>query len=422
MRQNLWRDTSEERFSANLLIGDKSADLVVIGGGFTGTSAALHAAELGLNVCLLEAHEIAHGGSGRNVGLVNAGQWLLPSEIESRLGVAEGKKLNSALANTPDLVFSLIEKHDIDCGAVRNGTLYCANTSAAVGKLKLRQEEYRQLGCDIRVLNKEETAERTGSKVYHGSLFDPGAGTINPLAYCRGLARAAANLGVDIHERSMVTAIKRTGKDWIVRTTRGAVKAKSIVLATNSYHLHAKGIRAPSFLPMFYFQMATEPLSEHQLEVILPQMEGCWDDGLIMTSFRRDTEGRLVIGSMGDLSHFGSKIHKEWARRKLNSLFPELGEVNFDHAWSGRIAVSRDNIPKIERLGETGWSAFGYSGRGIGPGTYFGKCIAAVIAGDSLDVLPLKPIEKNSHHLVTAQKVFYETGAAIYHFASNRMN
>lgn len=421
MERILWRDTSKERFESGAFVGRKAVDLVIIGGGYTGASTALHAAECGLRVCLLESDEIGHGGSGRNVGLVNAGQWLLPSSIESRLGIEEGRKFNAALATSPDLVFSLIEKYDIACTAVRNGTLYCANSIAALGKLKTRQQEYGQMGYEVEVIDDDEIAKRTGSEAFHGALFDPRAGTINPLAFCRGLARAAASLGADVHEKSRVKSVEKEGSVWIVKTDRGSVKANSLVLATNGYHRSVGGIHSPSYLPMIFFQMATEPLSSEQLELILPRREGCWDNALIMTSFRRDADGRLIIGSIGDLNHFGAKAHRDWARRKLTSIYPQLGDVSLNHAWSGRIAVTTDRTPKIERFGETGWSVFGYSGRGIGTGAYFGKCLAAVIAGSSHDVLPLKPIQKHTHHLVTAQKVFYETGATLYHFASNRV-
>ena len=396
------------------------ADLVIIGGGYTGCSAALHAAERGASVCLLEAHRIGYGGSGRNVGLVNAGQWLSPDTIEKQMGKIAGVRFNSALMTTPDLVFSLIEKYGIECDLVRKGTLHCAHSSAGLADIKNRFRQYRKRGAPVTLIEKDELMYRTGTSSYLGALHDSRAGTIQPFAYCQGLARAAQSAGAVLYEKSPATNITRDGNDWIVHTTSGLVRAGALLLATNAYHQNADGAPSPHFVPVHYFQLATKPLRKSQLEVILPNGEGCWDTATIMSSFRLDSTGRLIVGGIGGLEHPGSGIHRNWARRKLAKLFPQLVKQSIAYSWSGRIAMTSDHIPKILRLGDQAFCIFGYSGRGIGPGTYFGSCVARVLTGESEECLPMTPVDEHSEHFVAVKHFIYEAGATLFHFAMGR--
>lgn len=397
--------------------GETTADLVVVGGGFTGCTAALQAAELGMKVCLLEAESIGQGGSGRNVGLVNAGLWTPPDEVLKLMGEEDGKRLNVALANGPDLVFSRIEKHQIRCEAIRNGTLHCADSADGLKDIHERFRQHQQRGAPVTLLNAAQTRERTGSPVFHGALHDARAGTIQPLAYCMGLARAAQQAGAAIHTNSPVTRILRGNRRWQVETARGFVTSKALLVATNAYHRGIAGMRRPAFIPMHYFQMATAPLEIHQGSTVLPNAEGCWDTAMVMSSFRRDERGRLIIGGVGSLEHPGASVHQNWARRTLRRLFPPLADVRLEQAWSGRIAMTSDHLPKIVRLGPNALMAFGYSGRGIAPGTVFGTCIAAALAAKDETLLPVRPIDKHGETQPWLKAAYYETGAFLTHLA-----
>jgi len=418
--RNLWRQSATMRFSAAPLSADVTADLVIVGGGFTGCSAALEAADAGLSVCLLEAETIGHGGSGRNVGLVNAGLWTPPDTVEATLGHEAGAKLNAALAEAPDAVFRLIETHDIACEATRGGTLHCAHAASGLKDLQNRHNQQLARGGPTKLISAAETAERTGSPEFHGALFDPRAGTIQPLDYCRGLALSAAAKGATLHEQSAVTAISRTANDWIVTTRNGKVTAKALVLATNAYAPNLPTVAQPDFVPVHYFQMATRPLPAETLATILPGGEGCWDTALIMSSFRKDEAGRLIIGSIGALDHLGAGLHLKWAARKLATLFPSLAGEPFAHVWFGRIAMTSDHLPKILHLGDNGYAVFGYSGRGIGPGTVFGLAIAKAIQTGDETHLPLSPLKSYQETFAPAQAAFYETGASLTHLIDAR--
>ena len=416
--QNLWHHTARADLATSPLEAQAVADLVIIGGGFTGCSAALHAAEQGANVRLLEAETIGHGGSGRNVGLVNAGLWMPPDAVEAKLGAAAGARLNAALAAAPELVFALIGRHGIDCEATRAGTLHCAHSAAGLADLEARFRQHVARGAPVSLLDAAATQARTGTAAYHGALFDPRAATIQPLAYCRGLARAAQAAGALLHERSPVRDIERDGADWLVRTPGGSVRARGLLLATNAYHQGAAGVAAPVYVPVHYFQAATRPLSASSLAAILPGREGCWDTAAVMSSFRLDAAGRFLIGGMGALDHPGSVAHKRWAARKIAALFTQIAGEALDYFWFGRIAMTSDHLPKILRLGDRAFSIFGYSGRGIGPGTVFGKALAGVLLGSAEADLPLAPIDSYTERFTQLKRIAFEAGATVAHLVT----
>ncbi|WP_170366726.1 NAD(P)/FAD-dependent oxidoreductase [Ruegeria arenilitoris] len=417
---SLWTKTSRERVDAPPLTGPVTVDLAVIGGGYTGCSAALHAAQAGASVCLLESLEIGHGGSGRNVGLANAGLWLPPAEIRAHLGRAAGDRLITLLAQAPAEVFRLIRDHAIDCEPVQAGTLHLAHSPKGLRDLQTRHQQLSADGAPVELLSAQETARRTGSEAFHGAIFDPRAGTIQPLAYVQGLARAARQAGAAIHANSPVQALHHDGEVWHLNTPQGTVRAKALIQATNAYHAGLPDTRQ-DYVPVYYFQYATDPLPEEIRATLLPGGEGCWDTGLIMTSFRMDQAGRLVIGAMGDLGHAGSFAHRGWITRKLAQIFPALAGQPLKDGWHGRIAMTSDHIPKLVQIGPNALSAHGYSGRGIGPGTVFGRMMAdSLLAGDPAR-LPLPPLPEHIESWTGLRRAFFETGAALTHLIKARV-
>jgi len=422
---NLWTDSNGERPCAPELDQNAEADLVIIGGGFTGCAAALQAAEAGARVVLLEAERIGHGGSGRNVGLVNAGLWTPPEEITARLGDGAARRLNSLLATAPEAVFRLIEAHGIACEPVRNGTLHCAHAPRGFGDLQTRHRQLRAIGAPVELLDGAAARARVGSARVHGALFDPRAGTIQPLAYACGLARAAEQAGARIAQHSPAVQVARDGAGWRVTTPKAHVRAGALLLAQNAYAQSDLHLSRQDFVPVDFFQVATAPLSAAQRDGILPGGEGCWDTAQVMASYRLDQAGRLIIGGIGSLQTPGSRVHRGWARRKLAEMFPQAAAAEITHAWCGRIAMTADHLPKIVRFGSAqggpaGLACFGYSGRGIGPGTLFGQAAAqALLLGDTSG-LPLVPVASHAEPLRRAKQGFYEVGALLVHLAGAR--
>ncbi|NVO54237.1 FAD-binding oxidoreductase [Rhodobacteraceae bacterium B1Z28] len=417
---SLWQDTCRERLSAAPLTADLTVDLAVIGGGYTGCSAALTAAQAGVSVCLLEGQEIGHGGSGRNVGLVNAGLWLPPAEIRSHLGQTVGNRLIDLLGKAPSDVFALIAEHGIECEPIRNGTLHCAHSKSGFRDLQTRHSQLSASGAPVELLPPEVTGARTGSGAFHGALLDPRAGTIQPLAYAVGLARAASDAGAQIFVQSPVQAMRHQNGQWELTTPGGKVRAKAVVQATNAYH-HGLQDTAPAYVPVYYFQYATAPLSHNLRACILPDGEGCWDTGLIMTSFRLDQDGRMIIGGMGDLGHVGRAAHSAWVRRKLAALYPQLADQPLVQGWHGRIAMTSDHIPKITEIGPNALSAHGFSGRGIGPGTVFGRLMAESLLSEDPSCLPVPPVPDHRESWTGLRRAYFETGAALTHFIKARI-
>jgi glycine/D-amino acid oxidase-like deaminating enzyme len=416
----LWRASSAEAFEAAPLDANRDVDLAIVGGGYTGLSAALEAAGQGASVTLLEAETVGYGGSGRNVGLVNAGLWLPPDDLCRTLGDAAGEHLNAVLAAAPDLVFSLIAEHAIACEGTRHGTLHLAHAGRGVDQLRERLGQMQARGAPVRLLDAEEVAARTGTDAFHAALFDPRAGTIQPLAYARGLARAAEAAGARLHEHSPVTGVEHRDGHWRVTTAQGTLRADRLLMATNAYHAATPPLHLPEMPVVQFYQLATEPLGDNMAREILAGGEGCWDTGLVMTSLRRDAAGRIILGGMGS----AARTQADWAERKLAQLFPRLRGTLVPHAWAGRIAMTGDHLPRIQRIGPEegpqGYAVYGYSGRGIGPGTVFGRATArALMTGQERD-LPVPVVGMHHERFATLKTLYYETGARLVHLVSAR--
>lgn len=419
----LWEASAPAAPSTSPLTEDVVADVAIVGAGYTGLSAALHLAQAGASVAVIEAVDIGFGGSGRNVGLVNAGMWVMPYALQHELGSTYGPRLLRQLGDAPALVFDLIEKHSIECQPVRSGTLHCAADAKGLAELKDRLEQWRELGAPVRLLDASETAEKVGTNAYLGSLLDLRAGTIQPLAYARGLASAAISSGARLYSRSPVVAVEHRG-GWRLRAASGgSVQAKWMIVATNAYtgpggvwpQLGQELVRLP------YFNLATAPLPEQLAKEILPERQGAWDTRQVLSSFRFDRAGRLVFGSVGALRGSGRGIHRAWGRRALAKLFPQLEGIDFEHEWYGAIGMTTNALPRFHELGRNAVSISGYNGRGIAPGTSFGRDLARLALGQISDSeLSLPKTEIGAAPLKPLKEVFYEAGSQAAHFVGAR--
>jgi glycine/D-amino acid oxidase-like deaminating enzyme len=418
----LWELTAGAAPETHPLMGETQADVIVLGGGYTGLSTALHLAEGGTDVALLEAVEIGFGGAGRNVGLVNAGTWAMPNELPRLLGPIYGERLLETLGNGPKLVFDLIERHGIECEVERAGTLHCAVGADGLAELQQRAAQWSSRGAPVRLLDEAETAAKVGTPAYSASLLDLRAGTIQPLAYARGLARAAIRAGARIFTQSPATAAERAGNAWTVRSRAGAVTAGWIVVATDAYTQGLWPIIRDEQVHLPYFNFATQPLSDNLRKSILPERQGAWDTKQILSSFRFDRSGRLIFGSVGALRGTGTHIHRNWARRALKGLFPHLAEIHFESEWYGKIGMTDDHLPKFHKLAPNVIGFSGYNGRGIAPGTTFGRVLAGHVSGQiDEQALPLPVTEPKRRSLRRIREIFYEGGAQIAHLGGARI-
>jgi len=419
MLENHWRNAAVERVAFPPLNDSIKVDLVIVGGGFTGLNAARVAAQQGLRVCVIEAKTIGHGGSGRNVGLVNAGLWLPPDQINKTLGTARGERLINDLGQGPDRVFDLIKKYEIQCDARRNGTLHLAHSKRAIADLDARQKQWQNRGAPVTMLNANETAQYVGSDAYYGALFDPRAGVIQPLDYARGLARAAASEGVQIHENTTALQIKRA-ENWEIKTQQGSIQAEKLLLAINAYNTLTSGTAAYKTSIVSYFQCVSQELPQADFDTILANHHGCWDTALIMSSFRKTRNNRLVFGAMGSTEDTaGRMIHESWAQRAVQRIFPKL-KIELSQSWSGRIAMTKTKVPEIIKLGKGGYAIFGYSGRGIAPGTIIGEQFGRFTATLDEGALCLPISQQYKEQFTNLKSAYFETGARLMHVIHDR--
>lgn len=392
---SIWDKSAEENDYHSSLQSDQNVDVAIVGGGFTGLSTALHCAEKGLTAQVLEAEQIGFGGSGRNCGLVNAALWLPPQDVTQQLGPTYGPRFIKKFGSGPDYVFDLIQKHQIQCEATKTGTIRAAHSPSGYQELERRAAEWSRLGEPVDLLNREQVTDLIGTDAFYGGLLDHRAGTINPMGYCRGLARAALGAGAKISTGVRAQKLHKDGAKWKVETDQGVVTANAVVIGTNAYSDDLWPDLKRVFTMIHYFQLATKPLGP-EADHILPGGQGLWDTGQIMFNFRRDTSNRLLIGSMGKIiGNVDKGLSHRWAKKQIARLFPALGPVEFDDAWHGQIAMTSNHLPRVHVLDENLFTPIGYNGRGITTGTMFGQAMADLLTGMDPKDLPL-PVTKLS--------------------------
>lgn len=417
----LWEVSTPPTPATPPLTDSVTVDVAIVGAGYTGCSAALHLAHAGARTVVIETCEVGFGAAGRNVGLVNAGLWVMPDAVPAAIGEARGERLVTQLGDAPGLVFDVIDRHDIACESVRAGTLHCAAGRHGTANLVERARQWQRRGAPVELIEGAEAARLTGSEVFPAVLLDLRAGTIQPLAYARGLAAAAIRIGARIHGRSPALRCEDLGSVWRITTPNGSVTAPWVIVATDAYSSGPWSALKREQVPLPYFNLATAPLPPELRERILPERQGAWDTKSILSSFRLDAKGRLVFGSVGALRGGGARIHAEWARRELARLFPALGGIGFDHGWYGTIGMTRDALPRLHVLGRNIVSISGYNGRGIAAGTSFGRDLARVaLAEIGLEELALPQTAVQAAPFRALKGAFYEAGAQLAHVTAAR--
>lgn len=390
------------------LSADSRADCVIIGGGYTGVSTALHLAEQGAKVALLEAREIGWGAAGRNGGQVNAGLKHEPEEMLRDLGPIFGSRLADFSLNAPDKLFELVERLQIKCSAERHGTLRVAVSSRHATNVEQASAQWSRFGARVQYWGTERLARELGTDHYVGGMFDAGGGSVNPLALVRGLAGAAQAAGASLFERSPAISIRREGSTWEVRTPAAALRADRVLIATQAYTGALwPGLRE-SLVPVYSSIIASEPLPAELASSVLPGKQVVYEAGNVTAYFRRDHSNRLLMGGRGvqqPADNFHSYRHLvSYATR----LWPSLTDVRWTHWWNGQLAISPDGYPKFHCLGPGLFALVGYY-RGVCLGTALGAELARVLMGGSLEsfILPATSVEKIAFHR------YWKTGVAL---------
>ncbi len=367
---------------------------VVIGAGFTGLSTALHLAEAGVDVTVLEAKQIGWGASGRAFGQVVP--YLKPGHaaILRHYGAARGQRIVDAVGQGPSLVFDLIARHGIECWAVQSGLIFAAHSPAGRRDLEARTSYWQQRGAAVEMRSDTAAAELVGSRLYQAVSLDRRGGNLNPFAYTRGLAHAALRAGANIHTDTPVGAIRRDGARWRVEAGTQALTAESVVIATNAYTGALwPGLRE-SVLPMRGHGFVSEPLSDNLSRSILPERQSLTDTRHLFSGVRILPDGRLHASAHGPI--FGPERPADLRRvdARIRRMFPQLGEVKWHQGWSGWVAMTMDHFPRMHELAPGVFAGLGYNGRGIAAATMMGRDLAALVRGarDDATVFPLRPL------------------------------
>jgi len=411
----LWEFVTPPAPPAAPLSAQIKADVCVIGGGITGLCTAIHLLEQGKSVALLEARVIGHGGSGRNVGLVNAGTWIRPDDVEATLGQQQGSRLNKVLGEAPAEVFAMIERLGIDCQARNEGTLHMAHNANGVADLQSRHQQWSRRGADVELLTGAQCQEYCGTDKISAALLDRRAGTITPLGYPRGLAAAVRRLGGQVFEQSAVTGLTREGSAWLVKTAQGAVSADKVVISTGAYTEGDWTALQKQYFRGYYYQVASKPLQGAAADNVLKHGQGSWDTRTVLSSIRRDDQGRLLLGSMGRVDNKPAWFVRSWADRIQGHYFPQLGKVDWEMHWTGCIDFTPDHLMRLFEPAPGIVAVTGYNGRGNTTGTVIGKAFAQYLLQDDPDALPIPfaPMKPVSAPLLRTG--FYETGFSLYH-------
>lgn len=364
------------------LAGDEEADVCIVGAGYTGLSAALHLAERGYSVAVLEAERIGWGASGRNGGQLGVGQRKDQRALEETLGKEWAHRLWDLGLESNALVKDLIARHKIDCD-LNPGLLHAGWKAGDAEWLKEEvghfADEYGYTA--MRYVPREEIREMVATDRYHGGILEEAGAHLHPLNYALGLARAAREKGVRIHEQSRVIDVTQTDPA-AVRTTGGTVRARHVVLACNGYLGKLEPRVAGTIMPINNFIIATEPLGARARELIRDDL--CVQDTkFVIDYYRLSADGRLLFGGGESYSPKFPDDIASFVRKPMLRVFPQLKDVRIDYAWGGTLAITLTRMPNFGRLTPNVIFAHGYSGQGINIATLGGKLIAEAVAGQA---------------------------------------
>ena len=380
--QTYYQASANANISTVPLGGDITVDVCIIGGGYTGLSAALELATAGYRVVVLEGETIGFGASGRNGGQVCTGFSSGQQRIEAQLGKADAKRCFDLAEEAKKLITDRIARHKINCD-LRWGYLHCIPKLHQMDELKAWADEYDALGYDGNtLLNKAELEAKLGSHKYHGALREQHAGHLHPLNYCLGLAAAAIRAGAVVHERSPVIEVNTGPAPW-ARTVSGKVSAKFMIIAGNAYLGRLVKPLYGRVMPVGSYIIATEPLGEERASTLIRDNEAVADTNFILDYYRLTADHRLLFGGRANYSTLAPANLASYMRPRMQAVFPQLQDVAIDHAWGGFIAITSNRIPDCGRLSPNVFYAHGYSGQGVALAGLYGKLMAECVKGVS---------------------------------------
>jgi glycine/D-amino acid oxidase-like deaminating enzyme len=359
----------------------RNVSVAIVGAGFTGLSTALHLAEKGVDVAVLEAHEPGWGASGRNGGQVNPGLKHDPDVVEADFGPDLGRRMVALSWNAPNVVFDLVKRHQIQCEARQSGTIRAAYTAKAAAGIRTSFEQGARRSMPVELLEGEPLAKATGTGRYMAALLDRRGGHVNPLGYVRGLAQAAIQAGARVHGATPVTRVSRRGARWDVETPGGTLSAEKVVLATNGYTDDLWSRLKRTIVPVYSGVVATEPIPEAIARDIFPMRSSLYEMGQVTVYYRLDAQNRVLMGGRCRQRDVSTPEEMQFLIRYTHRLWPQLKPFKFTHGWNGQLCVTVDHYPHIHEPADGVLVCLGYNGRGVAMSTAMGPELARRILG-----------------------------------------
>ena len=368
------------------LVGDVTADVVVVGAGYAGLSGALHLAEKGYKVVILEADRICSGASGRNGGQTIAGYASGQKPFEDQLGKSRARQAWDMSIEAIDLIDQRIAQHQIDCDRVKGYLTVAISPKKARALAQEMEALEQQYGFKSTLVHGNDVARFVDSRRYAAAAFDDVSGHLHPLKYGLGLAKAAQNAGVQIFEGSKVTALSR-GSTVTAKTDSGAVRAQFALLAGN-YSLPELGPEvAPEIkariMPVGTYMVSTEPLDPALCAQLVPSNASVCDNEFILDYFRFSADHRLLFGGRVSYTTMTPPNLKETMRQRMIKVFPTLVKAKIDYVWGGFVDISMNRAPDFGRVTDNVYYLQGFSGHGVAATGLGGKLVAEAIAGQS---------------------------------------
>ena len=372
--------TKNLRVPCKMLQGSETADVCIIGAGYTGLSSALHLAERGYKVIVLEAETVAFGASGRNGGHVGIGQRSDQVELEEQFGHETATLLWDMGLEAVDTVKSLISTHNIDCD-LKHGDMHLAHKRKLCGDMKKEIEFLadRYNFYDFEYIPQERLHEAVGSNRFFGAIWDKVSCHLHPLNYALGLADAAIKSGAIIYEHSRVSSY--SGSPAVVSTASGQVTASEVILACNGYIENLEPKISGYIMPINNFVLATEPLSEDMAHSIIPKDTSMADSRFVINYWKLSGDNRLIFGGGENYRQKFPTDIKGFVGKYMRQIYPQLTDTKIDYGWGGTLAITMNRLPHFGRIQENIWYLQGYSGHGVPTATFAGKLVAEAISG-----------------------------------------
>jgi glycine/D-amino acid oxidase-like deaminating enzyme len=383
--ESLWAAMTPPGPDLPELIGTTEADVIVIGGGFTGLSTALHLREEGVDVAIVEAMEPGWGASGRNNGqVIPTLSRPDPDDIIARHG-ATGERFVALLRDSASVLFDVVRRYQIQAEQEQAGWVQPVHSPGRIKIAERRVRQWSKFGASVELLSRDQTRQMLGSDAWFGGFWNKTGGHINPLALSRGLARVVLDRGGRIYARSPAASFERRGDRWVVKTDKGEISGRALIVATNAYTGEFSKSLLPAIahevMPVLSWQMATQPLSDDVRKSIIPGRQAMSDTHGELYFARYDARNRLVSG--GAVIGPGNKAERLKLRvaQRLQRLWPQIGQVSFDYVWNGYVGMTTDFLPRIHRLGPAAYGWTGCNGRAVALSIALGDELSKAVRG-----------------------------------------